>query len=101
VYVTNRSASGFDIAENPGGNSTVDVEYRIVATPFANRAARLAPLTAVRKPVLASELVAARSFSKVKEAQEAAFARGRSAQSDAVQLRTKIAEAQAIMAHVR
>jgi hypothetical protein len=101
VFVTNRSAAGFDIAENPGGNSTVDVEYRIVASPFANRAARLASLMPVRKTVLASELVAARSFSKVREVQDAAIARGRQAQSDAIEQRTKIAEAQAIMAHVR
>jgi hypothetical protein len=101
VYVTNRSAIGFDIAENPGGTSTVDVEYRIVASPFADRSARLAAVAPVRKAALSSESAAARSFASVKQAQSAAFARGQRSRITADAARSKIAEAQTIMAHVR
>jgi hypothetical protein len=41
LYVTQKSAVGFTVMENPGGYSTVPFGYRIVAKPYGERAARL------------------------------------------------------------
>jgi hypothetical protein len=50
LYVTNKSASGFDVAENPGGHSTVAFSYRIVAKPYGVTAQRLPYVSASHLP---------------------------------------------------
>jgi hypothetical protein len=49
LYVTNKSASGFVVRESQSGHSTLAFQYRIVAHPFGNTEARLAPGTARTK----------------------------------------------------
>jgi hypothetical protein len=34
LYVRRRTASGFDVAEDDGGKSTLDFDYRLVARPL-------------------------------------------------------------------
>jgi hypothetical protein len=46
VYVTNKTRSGFDVRENGGGRSTVAIDYRIIAHPYGEDAARMALATA-------------------------------------------------------
>jgi hypothetical protein len=41
LYVASRSAGGFVVVENPGGRSSVQFSYRIVAKPLGAAAARL------------------------------------------------------------
>lgn len=41
LYVTQKTASGFTVMENPGGRSTIPFGYRIVAKPFGVTAQRL------------------------------------------------------------
>jgi hypothetical protein len=92
VYATNRTANGFDVAENPGGTSTVDIDYRIVATPFADRAARLPSLPPVRKAILATEVDTARSISRLNTTEAAVRARGKIIQSTATERRATMAQ---------
>lgn len=41
LYVTQKTARGFEVLENPGGHSTIPFGYRIVAKPYGVTAARL------------------------------------------------------------
>jgi hypothetical protein len=41
LYVTHKTARGFQVMENPGGHSTISFGYRIVAKPYGVTAARL------------------------------------------------------------
>ena len=41
LFVTNRTAAGFEVRENQHGSSTLDFAYRIVARPYGVAAARL------------------------------------------------------------
>jgi hypothetical protein len=45
LYVTNRTASGFDVRETQGGRGTLTFDYRIVAHPYGERVARMALAT--------------------------------------------------------
>jgi hypothetical protein len=45
LYVTKKSAVGFAVRENPGGNSTLAFSYRIVAKPFGEHPVRLQTFT--------------------------------------------------------
>jgi hypothetical protein len=56
LYVSQRTRSGFDVAENHGGRSTTPFSYRVVARPLGSVAMRLpisAPFANVKKPKLA------------------------------------------------
>jgi hypothetical protein len=46
LYVTDKTSTGFSVAENGGGHSNIAFGYRIVAKPYGVKAARL-PITAV------------------------------------------------------
>ncbi len=46
LYVTDKTANGFSVAENEGGHSNIAFGYRIVAKPYGVKAARL-PVAAV------------------------------------------------------
>jgi hypothetical protein len=48
LYVTQKSASGFTVMENPGGHSTIPFGYRIVAKPYGVTASRLPMVDAPR-----------------------------------------------------
>ena len=41
LYVSQKTARGFEVIENPGGRSTIPFGYRIVAKPYGVTAARL------------------------------------------------------------
>lgn len=41
LYVTHKTTSGFTVAENPDGHSTLAFAYRIVAKPYGSTASRL------------------------------------------------------------
>lgn len=41
LYVANKTAQGFQVKEEPGGNASVAFDYRIVAKPLGQNAARL------------------------------------------------------------
>jgi hypothetical protein len=45
VYVTQKSATGFEVMENPGGRSNIAFQYRIVAKPYGENAPRLQRIT--------------------------------------------------------
>ncbi len=49
LYVSNRSASGFDVRESHGGRSSIGFAYRIVAHPYGKADRRLPFVT--RKPI--------------------------------------------------
>jgi hypothetical protein len=49
VYVTNKTRSGFDVRENGGGRSTVTFDYRIIAHPYGEDAARMTRATVKAK----------------------------------------------------
>jgi hypothetical protein len=101
VYTLNRSTTGFDIAENPGGTSTVDVEYRVVATPFADRASRLAELGPVRKTSLAAEVANARIVATVKATQAASRLLKQQMQTTNAQRRAELAQRESTLARPR
>ena len=48
LYVTNKTAVGFEVRENRGGRSTLGFSYRIVARPFGEHAERLRLITVTR-----------------------------------------------------
>ncbi|HKW44233.1 MAG TPA: hypothetical protein VJN22_01165 [Candidatus Eremiobacteraceae bacterium] len=50
LYVTQKTATGFTVAENPGGSSTIPFSYRIVAKPFGVYAARLPVVAGTSMP---------------------------------------------------
>jgi len=69
LYVTGKSASGFVVRELKGGRSTVAFQYRIVAHPYANNAARLPVIAAAAAPgrtSLSSHIVGPRMFKSLK-----------------------------------
>jgi hypothetical protein len=45
LYVTAKTPTGFDVRENPGGQSTLAFQYRIVAKPYGENAPRLQRFT--------------------------------------------------------
>jgi hypothetical protein len=45
LFVTNRSATGFDVRQSLGGHSNMTFDYRIVAHPFGRESARIAIVT--------------------------------------------------------
>jgi hypothetical protein len=45
LYVTAKTATGFEVRENPGGQSTLAFQYRIVAKPYGENAPRLQRFT--------------------------------------------------------
>ena len=50
LYVTDKTASGFTVAELTGGRSSVPFSYRIVAKPYGVAAPRLPVITAAQMP---------------------------------------------------
>jgi hypothetical protein len=50
LYVTEKTARGFEVLEQPGGRSSVAFDYRIVAKPFGESAPRLPMLTSAQLP---------------------------------------------------
>ena len=48
VYVTNKTASGFEVRENHGGHANVAFQYRIVARPYGETGGRLPSVRTVR-----------------------------------------------------
>jgi hypothetical protein len=48
LYVTNESATGFEVRESQGGRSTLAFDYRIVAKPFGEHPTRLQMITVSR-----------------------------------------------------
>jgi hypothetical protein len=50
LYVTNKTAEGFQVQELPGGHASVAFDYRIVAKPFGPSAPRLPMLTSGQVP---------------------------------------------------
>ena len=48
LYVTDKTSSGFTVAENQAGHSNIAFGYRIVAKPYGVKAARL-PVAAIRQ----------------------------------------------------
>ncbi len=54
LYVTNRSARGFEVRESHAGRSTLSFDYRIVAKPFGEHHARLASIA--RRTAIASRI---------------------------------------------
>jgi hypothetical protein len=50
LYVTRKTALGFDVVENQGGHATIPFGYRIIAKPFGVTAARLPMLLQSQKP---------------------------------------------------
>jgi hypothetical protein len=48
LYVTNESATGFEVRESQGGRSTLAFDYRIVARPFGEHPVRLQMITVSR-----------------------------------------------------
>jgi hypothetical protein len=59
LYVSNKSAAGFAVTENPGGRSTLAFDYRIVAKPYGVSAARLPMINATQMPNPGRALLAA------------------------------------------
>jgi hypothetical protein len=52
LYVAQKSPSGFLVREARGGRSTLAFDYRIIAKPFNDNEARLAPAPPLRRPDL-------------------------------------------------
>jgi hypothetical protein len=52
LYVSRKTASGFEVRESQGGRSSVDFDYRIVARPLDAKSDRLPIAPAMRKPRL-------------------------------------------------
>jgi hypothetical protein len=50
LYVTDKTPSGFTVAENEGGRSNVGFGYRIVAKPYGVKAARLPVMATAKLP---------------------------------------------------
>jgi hypothetical protein len=50
LYVTNKTAQGFQVTEEPGGSASVAFDYRIVAKPFGQSAPRLPMIAAPLAP---------------------------------------------------
>jgi hypothetical protein len=50
LYVTDKTAQGFEVLEQPGGRSSVAFDYRIVAKPYGESAPRLPMLTSEGLP---------------------------------------------------
>ncbi len=74
LYVTNRTAQGFDVRETSGGRSTLTFDYRIVAHPFGERVARMS----VSRPPTRTNARAGRPVaSRALAAHEALFAHTR------------------------
>jgi hypothetical protein len=60
LYVTNKTATGFEVMENPGGHSTVAFGYRIVAKPYGVQSQRLPYMSASQMPRPARSVVTLR-----------------------------------------
>jgi hypothetical protein len=52
LYVTDKTAAGFRVAENDGGHASIAFGYRIVAKPYGVTASRLPVVTAAQVPHL-------------------------------------------------
>jgi len=52
LYVTNKTAQGFQVQEQPGGSASVAFDYRIVAKPFGQSAPRLPMITGPKPATL-------------------------------------------------
>ena len=50
LYVTDKTSTGFAVAENEGGRSNIAFGYRIVARPYGVKASRLPIFTAAQVP---------------------------------------------------
>ena len=53
LYVTQKSAAGFEVRENGGGRSNLSFDYRIVAKPFGDDSRRLPTVEMSDRPAAA------------------------------------------------
>jgi len=58
LYVTDKSAAGFSVRENPGSHSSIGFAYRIVATPLGANGSRLPEMMSVQRSLYREAAVA-------------------------------------------